>query len=294
MEEGFDSIGKQEGMESLTWYHTIDLGLGMVTPGIYDHRPYLGYYGLPKYLGGKSVLDIGAASGFFSFEMEKREATVTATDLPSWKAHDFGPLYEMEMGAEQAERYLHDPFLFAQKALGSQVHRNLINIYDINPESMGRFDLVFCGSVLVHLTDPVKALWRIQAVTKEAAIIATPVHLLRRSEPLALFVGHERGDGWWLPNRPAFEAMIRSAGFKGWEWFSEFRLDFSNGEPGPFHGVIRAWNTVEKPEILKNTDVPKQLGLVGYLMSTRFGLRFGPYQRRLSKWKRDRRIGSNE
>ncbi len=294
MEEGLDSTSLQEGMASLTWYHTIDLGNGVVTPGIYDHRAYLGHYGLPKNMRGISALDIGAASGFFSFEMEKRGAEVTATDLPTWTAHDFGPLYEMEMGTDQAEQYLHDPFLFAHKTLGSRVSRNLINIYDINPESMGRFDLVFCGSVLVHLTDPAKALWRIQSVTKEAAIIATPVYLLRRSEPLALFVGHERGDGWWLPNRPALEAMLRSAGFKGWEWFSDFRLDFSNGEPGPYHGVVRAWNTAEKPEMLQHTDEPDPLSLVESLMSIRFLRELEPYRRRTAKWIETRKTRVDE
>jgi hypothetical protein len=171
-------------------------------------------------------------------------------------AHDFGPLYQTDMGPEQANQYLHDPFLFAHKALGSRVKRQLIDIYDIEPQTTGSFDLVFCGSVLLHLTDPIRALWRIQSVTKEVAIIATVIHPLKSSEPLALFIGQHRGDAWWLPNRAAFEAMVKSAGFKGWEWFSEFRLDYRNGQPGHNHAVIRAWNTLERPGLLDNTDQP--------------------------------------
>jgi tRNA (mo5U34)-methyltransferase len=247
----------QDTVETLSWYHTVDLGNGVATPGHYDHRPYLGSYGLPRDLSEKTALDIGAASGFFAFELEKRGAEVTATDLPTWKAHDFGPLYQPEMKPEEAHRYLHDPFLFAQTTLGSRVKRELINIYDIGPETLGgSFDLVFCGSVLIHLTDPIRALWRIQSVTKEVAIIATPIYPLKSSEPLATFIGQHRGDGWWLPNRQALEAMIESAGFKGWELFSEFRLDYRNGQPGPYHAVIRAWNTSERPELLANTDQP--------------------------------------
>lgn len=52
-------------VESLEWYHTIDLGNGIITKGHYDHRPYLHYYRIPEDLSGKTVLDIGAASGFF-------------------------------------------------------------------------------------------------------------------------------------------------------------------------------------------------------------------------------------
>jgi hypothetical protein len=50
--------------------------------------------------------------------------------------------------------------------------------------------------------------------------------------------------------------MIKIAGFKGWEWFSEFQLDFRNGQPGAYHAVIRAWNTLERPALLDNTDQP--------------------------------------
>lgn len=248
--------GAEAAAESLIWYHTIDLGDGQSTPGIYDHRPFLAHYGLPKDLRQRSALDIGAASGFFTFELERRGASVVATDLPTWMAHDFGPLYRPDLPPEQQDRYLLDPFCYAHARLHSLAERKLVNIYDLSPETVGRFDLVFCGSVLLHLSDPIRALWRIQSVTKEAAIIATNIHPLPDASPLALFSGQHHGDVWWLPNRAAFEAMVQCAGFKGWEWFSEFRLDYRNGEPGPYHAVIRAWNTPERPAILGDTDMP--------------------------------------
>jgi len=248
-----------QAINALTWYHSIDLGGGIVTPGIYDHRPYLDNYGLPNDLHNRSALDIGAASGFFTFELEKRGAAVTATDLPTWLAHDFGPLYRPDLNPEQADRYLHGPFEFAHEKLGSRARRQLINIYDISPQTTGMFDLVFCGSVLLHLSDPVRALWRIQTVTREAAIIATVIQPIRSPEPQALFIGQRAGDGWWLPNRAAFEAMIQCAGFKGWEWFSEFRLDYRDGSEGAAHAVIRAWNTPEKPALLSDSDLPAQV-----------------------------------
>ncbi len=39
--------------------------------------------------------------------------------------------------------------------------------------------------------------------------------------------------------------MVHSAGFAGYEWFSQFRLDYRNGQPGLWHGVIRAWNSLD-------------------------------------------------
>lgn len=246
----------RQAVDTFSWYHTIDLGHGVVTPGFYDHRPFLGSYGLPRDLRGRRALDIGAASGFFTFELERRGAEVTATELPTWLGHDFGPLYRPDMDAEQAERYLHGSFEFARQALGSNAHRHKTNIYDINPQATGIFDLVFCGSVLLHLTDPIRALWRIQSVTREAAILVTAIHPIPGPEPVALFIGQRAGDGWWLPNRAAFEAMVECAGFKGWEWFSEFRLDYRNGQAGAWHAVMRAWNTPHRPALLDDTDQP--------------------------------------
>ncbi len=229
-------------VQSLSWYHTIDLGNGIVTPGYYDHRPYLPYYGLPQNLSGKMVLDIGVASGFFSFEMERRGARVIATDLPEWMMHDFGPLYRPDQTSEQAQRYLREPFQLAKQVLGSQVEKREINIYDISPQTVGTFDLVFCGSLLLHLTDPLKALFRVQSVAKGSTVIATVIHPSDDSQPMALFMGHHRGDVWWLPNRAGLEAMVQSAGFRGWKWVSQFQLNHHDGTPGPHHGVIRAWN----------------------------------------------------
>ena len=250
------SSGSEVRLEKLTWYHTIELPGGVTTPGIYDHRPYLPLYGLPPDLHGKTVLDVGAASGFFTFEFERRGGTVTATDLPAWAAHDFAVRYESELPREQAEAYLHEPFLFAHRARDSKAVRRLTNIYDIKPDTIGTFDLVFCGSVLIHVSDPATALRRLQSVTREAAIIATVVHPLDSPDPIALFSGHLRGDTWWAPNRAGFEAMVQSAGFAGWEWYSEFALDYADGSPGPYHGVIRAWNTPQRPVMLDATGPP--------------------------------------
>jgi len=230
-------------ISQLIWYHTLDLGHGIVTPGIYDLNPYLEFYGIPKDLSGKSALDIGAASGFFSFELERRGAKVTATDLPQWLDHDFGAVYKPDRPLDVLQSYLHDPFELAKKVLNSRVKKENINVYDISPERLGTFDLVFCSSVLLHLRDPIKALQNIQSVTREKAIIATGIFEGYTEEPAAQFSGHKDGATWWLPNRPCLEAMIKSVGFKRWEWISEFQLDYRDGTPGTAHGVIHAFNS---------------------------------------------------
>src|SRR5258708_34234154 len=132
-----------------------------------------------------SVLDVGAASGFFTFELERRGGAVTATDLPTWKSHDLGAQYRPDLAGDQADEYLHEPFLFAHRARGSRAARKLTSIYDIAPETTGVFDLVFCGSVLIHLRDPAAALRRLHSVTRQAAIISTAGHPLDSPDPVA-------------------------------------------------------------------------------------------------------------
>jgi len=229
----------------LDWYHSVDLGHGFITPGHYDHRPYLHYYHLPDDLNGKTALDIGAASGFFSFELEQRGAKVTATDLPTWFDHDFGPNYQLEQSVEGAEVYLHQPFEVARQLRKSTVQVKYTNIYDITPETVGVHDIVFCGSVLIHLTDPIKALWRIANVTQEKAIIATSVVADEAERSIALMIGTERGDAWWIPTRMCLELMAVAAGFVGIEWVSEFQLDYRDGQLGPYHGVLHAYKSTE-------------------------------------------------
>src|SRR2546423_15271821 len=77
--------------DSLRWYHTIDLGQGVVTRGVDNSPERLARVHLPSDLSGCSVLDIGAWDGFFSFEAERRHASrVVATDHYAWHGTGWG------------------------------------------------------------------------------------------------------------------------------------------------------------------------------------------------------------
>src|ERR1700722_1054500 len=45
-------------IKDIDWYHTIDLGNGVLTPGRFNHLPLLKEYGLPESLSGKRCLDV--------------------------------------------------------------------------------------------------------------------------------------------------------------------------------------------------------------------------------------------
>lgn len=158
------------------WYHTIELGNGLVSSGVYDHRPIVDSYGIPKSLEGKTVLDVGTADGFFAFEMERRGAErVVAIDLASIGDCDWVPRMKVRIGGVSTDHSWPERFHLARTMRGSRVEHRFCSIYDLSPYTVGRFDVVFCGSLLLHLQNPLQALVNIRSVTDEMAIVETTV-----------------------------------------------------------------------------------------------------------------------
>ena len=84
--------GVDERVREIDWFHSIDLGDGIVTPGREGATAAkLERIGLPESLAGRSVLDVGAWDGFFAFEAERRGAErVLATDWYCWSGPGWG------------------------------------------------------------------------------------------------------------------------------------------------------------------------------------------------------------
>jgi tRNA (mo5U34)-methyltransferase len=189
---------------AIGWYHRIDLGHGVVTDGIEHTQRKLRRLGLPEDLRGRSVLDVGAWDGFYSFEAERRGASrVLATDFFSWGGEGWGTKRGFEC---------------ARRALGSGVEDLDVDVMDLCPERVGVFDLVLFLGVLYHLRHPLLALEKIFSVTGERLILETHVDLIGLRRPaLAFYPGSELNrdpTNWCGPNPPAVEALLRSAGFR--------------------------------------------------------------------------------
>src|SRR3954470_24043317 len=150
-----------EQVRELTWYHTIELPEGVVTPGHFDTRGAVQHVPLPADMSGMRVLEVGTWDGFWAFEMERRGADVVALDLDDERELDWPPRRRPK---EFPENKRGQGFEVARELLGSNVERVVCNVYDATPERLGLFDLVFCGSVLIHLRDQFLALERIASV----------------------------------------------------------------------------------------------------------------------------------
>ena len=78
-------VERQSLVDAFYWYHTLGLGDGVASRGTVDHAPWFERYGFPP-VAGRSVLDVGASDGFFSFAFERAGAArVLATDIDRWR-----------------------------------------------------------------------------------------------------------------------------------------------------------------------------------------------------------------
>jgi tRNA (mo5U34)-methyltransferase len=192
-------------VKRITWFHQIDLGHGIVTPGPDPSADKLKTFGIPERLDGLRVLDIGAWDGFFSFEAERRGARdVLATDSFSWSGGGWGT----KAG-----------FNLVHRVKGSRVRSQTIDVLDLHPDRVGgRFDLVLCLGVLYHMQHPLLALERAFSVTKKQLILETHVDMLDCDRPaLAFYPGAEVGldpTNWCGPNPQMVVAMLKTVGFR--------------------------------------------------------------------------------
>ncbi|RPH59713.1 MAG: DUF1698 domain-containing protein [Acidobacteria bacterium] len=219
----------------ITWWHTIDLGHGIVTPGQDPTPARLPEIQLPDDLSGLSVLDIGAWDGFFSFEAERRGARrVLATDSFCWGQGGWGTKAGFEL---------------ARRARRSNVEDFDIDPLDLSPEKIGTFDLVLCLGVLYHMRHPLLALERVASVTRGRLILQTQVDLAGISRPaIAFYQGselHNDPTNWCGPNPAAVMAMLRTVGFRDVrlvsQWFAEeVSLARMNGTPVRGHITVHA------------------------------------------------------
>ena len=210
----------------MPWYHTLQLP-GVETKGIFDLRPYVDTYGLPEDMSGMRVLEVGTWDGFWAFEMERRGAEVVALDLDDEAALDW-PVRRRPTTFPEVKRGR--GFFVAKELLDSKVERVVCSIYNATPEELGKFDLVFCGSVLIHLRDQLLALEHIGALCTGQFISAEEYEPRLNLLPWPVSRSYVRRDSavvYWLPNIRCWKELIWAAGFDRVEEKGRFKMQSS-------------------------------------------------------------------
>ncbi|WP_157220255.1 class I SAM-dependent methyltransferase [Flavisphingomonas formosensis] len=198
-----DPSALRQRMMEIDWFHRIEIAPGMVTPGKIDPAIRVAGLRLPEDLTGQHVLDVGAWDGFFSFEAERRGADrVVAIDSFCWSGDGWGS---------------RAGFDFARQALGSHVEPVEMEVLDLDPARIGRFDIVLFLNVLYHMRNPALAIERVASVTRRQLILETHTDLNDVDVPAVAL--YRPGELWQDetsycgPNLPALEVMLHDAGF---------------------------------------------------------------------------------
>lgn len=207
------------------FYHSLDLPDGTSIKGYWDIRGRFDQYVGNYPLAGKTVLDVGTATGFLAFSAEAAGARVTALDAKGSEEFQRVPfrdsLYHRDRAAWVKEfdatshRPLRNGFWHAWHKLASKVEVVYASVDNLHSWDR-RFDVVFAGAIIEHLADPVSAIGAMARLANEAVIIAfTDVH---DSEELIMRTNGDWSNPawdyeWWTLSRGLYQRVFQNLGF---------------------------------------------------------------------------------
>jgi tRNA (mo5U34)-methyltransferase len=224
------TVDLQSRVSALPWHHSIGLGGGVVTPGnksaaLCNQEAALIFDRVD--LSGRSVLDIGAWNGFFSFEAKRRGASrVLATDSYCWSHPDI---------------HGRETFDIALSALGLEVDAREIDAKDLSAETVGTFDVVLFLGVFYHRYDAIETLATVARLAKQVLIVETHLDLRDVDVPaMVFFPGRELANdptNWWGPNEQCIKALLLGHGFE--------EIEMTAHPAGSNRAIFHAWRATD-------------------------------------------------
>ena len=205
-----DPVHLQAEADSFAWYHSIDLGNGVKTKGQSVMAEMVTEDLLPDFRD-RSVLDIGAWDGYYSFLAERRGAArVVALDHYAWgvdfaaRTQYWNECFQQGVLPDQtrdttdfwrAELPGRRGFDLAHRALDSRVEAVVADFTTMDVSTLGTFDVVLYLGVLYHMKEPLTCLERVRAVTRDVAIIETVAAQVPGNTGRSLLELHAGGRG---------------------------------------------------------------------------------------------------
>ncbi len=213
------------------WFHRIDLGNGIFTktesvmgePVDHPRETWeIIRQCLPADLTGKSVLDVGCNGGSYCVEAKRRGAGRV-------------------LGVDGQRQHVRQA-LFVRKVLGLDLEFRRFSVYDLQPATVGVFDITLALGLVYHLKHLVLALERLHAVTRELLVVETAIippeqtpesfvqplgEIRQRLHPLFYAENppeaKEQVYNWFLPSPDALRGLLLNTGFEEVSIFSVVR-----------------------------------------------------------------------
>jgi hypothetical protein len=241
---------RQVKFEDCDFYHSFNLANREVV-GHWDLRDswqaYLGHVNF----AGQSVLEIGPASGFLSFQMERAGAQVTALEPPMSHLWDVVPSQGVDIAAWRKDfsigiERVRNSFWYAHADVKSAVRMIELDPYKI-PDSLGRFDVGVLAAVLLHCRRPFDLLESVATHTRKTVVVTEVYNASLGEQAACAFLPH-RGvdsvDTWWHFTPQFFVSALGLLGF------TEARVSFHQ-QPQPSVGgrIVELFTVVcERPD----------------------------------------------
>jgi hypothetical protein len=206
------------------WYHTVELPGGRVIEGSWDLRG-----NEHQYVGGvavrsQEILELGPANGSMTFWLEAQGARVTSFEVGYDCFIELVPAVDgsdMKSAQDQLMRHTlrsNNAWWLQHRLRESTARIAYGDIYNL-PSDLGRYDIAFLASILLHLREPYRALEQCARFAK-MLIVTDILHseLDDPDRPVVLFANDQTNTGpssrWWDLSPGAVSRMLWRLGFK--------------------------------------------------------------------------------
>jgi O-methyltransferase len=211
-----------ETPEETSWYQTVDWPDGSVTTGKWDYRRDGGrdYLGRLDY-AGKSVLEIGPASGYLTKQMALAGADVTCIELSDDEAWQVVPRKDVDAAAYIAQRKaglntFRKAWWLTQKRWGTNARIAYTGISRLAQFRDPRFDVATLTCVLQHFENPVRVLYEVGELAETVVVVNLQLRWVERTKA-AFFIPNSENEhlgSWWHLSSGVIQQVMETAGFR--------------------------------------------------------------------------------